>query len=115
MIICTIVGFTQLCSQDLKLGEFSAPDHAGISIRWLKIHIDLSQSMQGFVVKPPNGGGENIIPGGIWDLKYWLQKCIRDLNMDEWGLNYDDFKPSLVGSLPNREFWIWNNAAVSTV
>jgi hypothetical protein len=95
-------GLATFCSKDLELGEFAAPDHAGSSIRSLRNRIDLYQSMQGFTVKAPGGNERHIIPGGCWDLKNELQRAITDLKMDEWGLDYDDFKPSLVGNQPNR-------------
>jgi hypothetical protein len=102
MLRYMVFGFATFCSQDLKLGEFAAPDHAGSSIRSLRDRINLSQSMQGFNVKAPNGGEQHIVPGGCWDLKNELLRAITDLKMDEWGLDYDDFKPSLVGNRPNR-------------
>jgi hypothetical protein len=102
MLRYTVFGFATFCSKDLELGEFAAPDHAGSSIRSLRNRINLSQSMEGFKVKGPNGSERSIIPGGYWDLKNELQRTITDLKMDGWGLDYDDFKPSLVDNRPNR-------------
>ncbi|KAH8809258.1 hypothetical protein F5884DRAFT_901370 [Xylogone sp. PMI_703] len=95
MLRYMVFGFATFCSQDLKLGDFAVPDHAGSSIRLLRNHINLSQSMQGFSVGTSNGVRRHIHPGGSWDLKNELQKVISDLKMEEWGLDYDDFKPSL--------------------
>jgi hypothetical protein len=89
-------GLATFCSKDLELGEFAVPDHAGSSIRSLRNRINLSLSMQGFRVKGPNGTERYMIPGGRYDLKNELQRAITDLKMDEWGLDYDDFKLSLV-------------------
>ena len=102
MLRYTVFGFATFCSQDLELGEFAAPDHAGSSVRSLRNRIDLSLSMEGFKVKSPSGGVWFIDPGESWDLKNELQRAISDLKMDEWGLDYDDFKPPFVGNPPNR-------------
>lgn len=90
-------GFVTFCSQNLQLGEFGTPDHVECSIRWLRDRINLLQSTGGFTVCPPNvqGGGRFIIQGGPWDLKNELQTVMSGLNIDDWGLDYDDFKPSL--------------------
>jgi hypothetical protein len=89
-------GFVTFCSQDLQLREYGTSDHTGCSIRWLRDRINLLQSTQGFTVCPPNlhTSGRYIIQGGPWDLKNTLQTVMSDLNIDDWGLNYDDFKPS---------------------
>jgi hypothetical protein len=58
--------------------------------------------MQGFKVKAPNSSKRHIIPSGRWDLKNELQRAITDLKMDEWGLDYNDFKLSLVDNRLNR-------------
>ncbi|KAN0103381.1 hypothetical protein V8E51_011694 [Hyaloscypha variabilis] len=92
MLRSMVFGFATFCSQDLELGAFAAPDHAGNSIRSLENRINLSQSMQGFKAQSPSGSVQHILPGGIWDLKSELQKAITELKMDEWGLDYDDFK-----------------------
>jgi hypothetical protein len=109
-----VFGFATFCSKDLEIGEFAVPDYAGSSIRSLRHRINLSQSMGGFMVGGPNGSEQHIIPSGPWDLKNELQKAITDLKMDEWGLDYDDFKPSLVDNQPNR-VPVWNNTVASKV
>jgi len=102
MLRYMVFGYAKFFSQHLELGEFAAPDHAGSSIRSLRNRIDEFQSTEGFHVISPNGGRRHVISGGSWDLKKELQKTIIDLKMDEWGLVYDDFKPSLVDNKPNR-------------
>lgn len=98
-----VYGFATFCSQDLQLGALAAPDHAGNSIRLLKKRIDLSQSMQGFNVTSTGGRGRHIVAQGGFDLKYELQKAIKELEMDTWGLDYDDFKQSSASNRPNRD------------
>jgi hypothetical protein len=87
-------GFATLCSKDLRLGEFATPDHAGISIQSLKYHIDTLRSMKDFQVSSnsKNSNAQLIVPGGKWDLKKQLQKAIRDLKMEQWGLDYDKYR-----------------------
>jgi len=88
------LGYVTFSSRDLQLGEFRTPDHAGCSVVWLKRSIDSLKTMLGFTVCPPhNHGGRFIIEGGPWDVKKILQDAMADLNIDEWGLEYDDFKP----------------------
>ena len=101
MLRYMVFGFATFYPKDLELGEFAAPDHAGSSIRSLRNRINLSQSMQGIMVKAPDGVGRKIADGGCLDLKNELQKAITDLKMDEWGLDYDDFKASLVDNRSN--------------
>jgi hypothetical protein len=98
---CAVFGFAVFSSRDLKLGDFAAPDHAGTSIRSLRDSINALQSMEGFVVRAPSGGKGSIHSGGEFDLKSELQEAIKRLGMDEWGLEYDDFNPSLVDSRPD--------------
>lgn len=52
--------------------------------------------MKGFTVCPPNKhGGLWIIEGGAWDIQEKLQDAMTDLKIEEWGLDYDDFKPTI--------------------
>ncbi|KAE9366922.1 hypothetical protein N431DRAFT_445613 [Stipitochalara longipes BDJ] len=95
MLGCMAIGFATSWNQNLKVGNFAAPDHAGSSVRLLIEQIKQSQTMEGWTVQAPNEGASRfIIPGGKFDLKAELQKTIIDLKMDDWGLNYDDFKQS---------------------
>jgi hypothetical protein len=87
-----VYGVTVFHSRDLGLGEFAAADHAGSSIRSLKRSINSLQSMKGIKIRV--GHGQSIIhPGHPWEVVDDLKKGIDDLKMDEWGLDYDDFKP----------------------
>ncbi len=81
-------------SQDLELGEFSQPNHAGSSIRLLRSRISLFQSVEGFNIQSSKGTNRHVAIGGPWDLRNELEKAISDLKIDEWGLDYDDFKQS---------------------
>ncbi|KAF8859492.1 hypothetical protein BDZ45DRAFT_725244 [Acephala macrosclerotiorum] len=94
MLRCMAIGLAAVCSQDLELGEYAVADHAKSSIRSLISRIDLLQSMQCFEVTAPSGGNRHIFPGGSWDLKDTLLRAISGLKIDEWGLNYEDFKPA---------------------
>jgi hypothetical protein len=90
------LGFLSLCSQKLQLGEFRTPDHAGCSVGWLKRSINALESMKGFRVCPPNEHGcKSIVGGGGWDVKKKLQDAMTDLKIEEWGLDYDDFKSTV--------------------
>jgi hypothetical protein len=92
---CMVLGFASHCDQNLKLGNFAAPDYAGISVRSLEVKIDNLISMQGYHVGIPKIGKKRWINNnGIWDLKYNLQKAIKDLKMDGWGLEYNEFRRS---------------------
>ncbi len=102
MLAGMVLECATFCSQDLELGEFAAHDHAGRSICWLRDRINLSQSMANFKFVGPDNGKRYVIPDGNWDLKSELKRAITDLKMDEWGLDYDDFKPSPPNNRPNR-------------
>ncbi|KAH8803295.1 hypothetical protein F5884DRAFT_711969 [Xylogone sp. PMI_703] len=97
-----VFGFATFSSQYLKVGEFSLPDHAGSSVRSLKNSINSLPSVRGFAVTSPTGGVGEIINGGIWDLENKLQTAMNDLKMDDWGLEYDDFKPRAICNQQNR-------------
>jgi len=99
----TVFGWAAFHFQCLELGEFAAPYHAGYSIRSLRDRITSFQSVAGFDVVSPAGGRRHIIPRASWDLKNKLQRAITDLKMDEWGLNYDDFKPASIGNHLERD------------
>jgi hypothetical protein len=101
------LGYLTFSSRDLQLGEFRTPDHAGCSVGWLKRSINSLETMKGFTVCPPkNHGGRFIIEGGPWDVKGKLQDAMADLNIDEWGLEYDDFKPTMGPKRPNSDLAI---------
>jgi hypothetical protein len=93
MLRCLVIGSATCYAQDLKLGLFAVPDYASTSIRSLCNHMASTQSLEGHWVESPDGKRKHIIKDGRWDLKHKMQKAIVDLKMDEWGLNYDDFKP----------------------
>jgi len=93
MLQWLVIGSATFYSQDLKLGAFAIPDHAGTSIRSLCDRTALIQSLVGCIVEFPTGVRRHVLKDGVWDLKYKMQKAIDDLKMDEWGLDYDDFKP----------------------
>ena len=92
-------GFATFYTQHLELGKFATPDHAGSSIRSLKDRIDSFQSIEGFTVTSPSGNSRIF---NSWDLKKELQRAISDLNMNEWGLDYENYKPSHVCNQRNR-------------
>ena len=95
-------GYLTFSSQTLQLLEFGTPDHAGCSVMWLKRSINSLESTKGFTVCPPDKhGGRFIIEGGIWDLKKKLQDAMTDLKIEEWGLDYDDFKPTIGPKRPH--------------
>jgi len=83
-------GSATFLSQHLELGEFAAPDHAGSSISSLRSRLDSFYS------------GSTSLAGTGWDPKKKLQNAISDLKIDEWGLDYDNFKPSHVDNQSNR-------------
>ncbi|KAE8454334.1 hypothetical protein EG329_005259 [Mollisiaceae sp. DMI_Dod_QoI] len=94
MVKYMVFGHAIFYSQDLELGEFSRPNHAGSSIRLLRSRISLFQSVEGFNIQSSKGTNRHVAIGGSWDLRTELQKAISDLKIDEWGLDYDDFKQS---------------------
>jgi hypothetical protein len=98
MLRCLVIGSATCYAQDLKLGAFSVPDYASTSIRSLCDHIASTQSLERYTVESPDGKRKHIYKDGAWDLKHKMQKAIEDLKMDEWGLDYDDFKPVHVGN-----------------
>jgi hypothetical protein len=93
MLRCLVIGSATCYAQDLKLGLFAVPDYASTSIRSLCNHMASTQSLEGYWVESPDGKKQHINKDGPWDLKHKMQKAIEDLKMDEWGLDYDDFKP----------------------
>jgi hypothetical protein len=95
------LGSVSFVSRDLGLGEFASPDHAGISLRILSQRILHAHSLPKFVV---SSGTSRRIPnaGGIYDLKSHLQKAIDDLEMNEWGLEYNDYSPPNNHSRPDK-------------
>jgi hypothetical protein len=102
-----VFGYLTFSSRDLQLGEFRTPDHAGCSVAWLKRRIDSLKTMLGFTVCPPkNHSGRFIIEGGPWDVKKKLQDAMADLNIDEWGLEYEDFKPTMGPKRPDSDLAI---------
>ena len=101
------LGFLSLCSHKLQLGEFRTPDHAGCSVGWLKRSIDSLETMKGFTVCPRNKhGGRYIIEGGTWDVQKKLQDAMANLNIDEWGLDYKDFKQTTGPKRPDSDLAI---------
>jgi hypothetical protein len=93
MVGCLVIGSATRYAQDLKLGAFAVPDYPSTSIRSLCDHMASTQSLEGYRVESPNGEKEHVVKDGPWDLKHKMQKAIENLKMDEWGLDYDDFKP----------------------
>lgn len=94
-------GYLTFSSQTLKLGEFGTPDHAGCSVMWLRRSINSLETTKGFTVCPPNHkGGRMIKEGGPCDLKKQLQDAMTNLKIEEWGLDYDDFKPTMGPTRP---------------
>jgi hypothetical protein len=92
-----IFGFMTFSSQNLQLGEFSTPGHAGWSVRLLESRINSLINVENFTVCPQKNirAGRSVAQGGIWDLKTKLQGVMTDLKIDEWGLDYDCFKPTM--------------------
>lgn len=97
-----VFGFATFYSRDLELGDFAAPDHVGTSVRSLSNRIDSFQSIEHTKIIALTRDPRCYTSGGGWDLKRMLQRAIRDLEMDGWGLDYDNFKPSQVDNQPNR-------------
>jgi hypothetical protein len=93
MLRCLVIGSATCSAQDLKLGAFAVPDYASTSIYSLCNQIASTESLEGCWVESPAHSGKHIDKYGVWDLKYKMQRVIEDLKMNEWGLNYDDFKP----------------------
>jgi hypothetical protein len=60
--------------------------------------MNLFESTQGFIVKTSEGKTSQIGSCESWDPKKELRRAINDLKIDEWGLEFDDFKPSLDGN-----------------
>jgi hypothetical protein len=93
MVGCLVLGSATYYAQDLKLGAFAVPDYASTSIRSLCDHTASTQPLDKYYVESPDGTKHHVVKDGNWDLKHKMQKAIEDLKMDEWGLDYDDFKP----------------------
>ncbi|CZR66800.1 uncharacterized protein PAC_16701 [Phialocephala subalpina] len=103
MIRRMVLGDATFCSQALKIGEYATPDHNGSSVYLLKDRIERMQSTTGFFVhkEGSNGRDDSFVPvGGPFDLKHALQKAIDELKIEAWGLDYDDFKPTILGKRP---------------
>jgi hypothetical protein len=96
MVRWLVIGSATCFAQDLKLGPFAMPDHASTSIRSLCDHVASTQSLDVYWVEAPDGKKKHALKDGLWDLKNKMQKAIKDLKMDEWGLDYDDFRPVYV-------------------
>jgi Holliday junction resolvasome RuvABC ATP-dependent DNA helicase subunit len=91
MLRCMVFGFAEFCSQDFELGAFAALDYSGSSIRSLKIRIDQIEKLSDFTVKTSTDS-RSVVENDYFDLKNQLQKAMNNLKMDEWGLDYNDFK-----------------------
>jgi len=85
-------GHAAFLAQELELGEFAALDHAGNSIRMVSDRIKSAQYIHGVNVSSPSSKKQHIVQGGSWDLKHILEKAVKDLNMDDWGVEYADIK-----------------------
>ncbi|KUJ11366.1 uncharacterized protein LY89DRAFT_723173 [Mollisia scopiformis] len=94
MLVSMVLGNAMFCSQELQLGDFALPDYAGSSVRLLREGIDVVQTANGLMIKAKKEADTSryIQDGGRWDLNYKLEEAIKALNMDGWGLNFDDFK-----------------------
>ena len=93
MLKFLVFGHATFLTQELKLGEFAASDHAGSSIRMVLDRIKSAQYTNNVNVKSPSGDPRNIVEGGPWDLKHTLEKAINKLNIDKWGVEYTDTEP----------------------
>jgi hypothetical protein len=91
MLRYLVIGSATCYTRDLKLGAFAVPDYASTSIRSLCDQIASTQSLEGCQVYSPDR--QMFYVNQFWDSKYRMRKVIEDLKMDEWGLDYDDFKP----------------------
>lgn len=96
MVRWLVIGSATCFAQDVKLGVFAVPDHASTSIRSICNHVDSTQSLDVYFVESPDYTKRHVLKDGVWDLKYRMQNAIEDLKVDEWGLDYDDFKPVYV-------------------
>jgi hypothetical protein len=103
MLRYLVFGFATFCSQNFELAEFAAPDYAGDSIRLLRDPIKSLQSMKDFKIQAPNVCNRKIVASGAWDLKNKLQKAVDKLKLNDWGLNYDEFKPSFSTNRVDRK------------
>ncbi|KAH8805128.1 hypothetical protein F5884DRAFT_885137 [Xylogone sp. PMI_703] len=100
LLICIALALVTFNYQEFRLGDFARPDYAGGSVSALRYEIQSSQSMQGFCITSPDGDRIGFDSG--WDLKNELEKAMDDLKIDDWYLEYDDFKPSLVDGRQRR-------------
>lgn len=93
LIMCRYLayGSASYIARDLSLGDYSLPDYAGMSILFLRGHLQSVPSYNRVSVNTPDGKGRSFKEGG-WDLKYDLEKAMKKLELDTWGLNFDDFK-----------------------
>ncbi|KAN0092035.1 hypothetical protein V8E51_017882 [Hyaloscypha variabilis] len=90
------MGHTSFYLRHLELAEFAKDGHVGSSIRLLSDRVDSFPSMANFSVVGPHGSSTWILPGTPFDLKSELQGFLAVLRTEEWGLDYNMFKPSPV-------------------
>lgn len=88
------LGCATFYSQDLELGQFAALDYAGTSIRSLAGRIDSLHSLRDVIAEAPDRRRGRMSKD--MNLKKQLQKTLIDLNMDEWGLDYNEFTLQVV-------------------
>lgn len=92
MVRCMQLGFLML--QGEKLGVEAGGD-PGISVRMLQSRATSMFDPMGWNMKlvTRHYSSQPAVPV---DYKGAVSKCIENLKMDEWGLNYDDFQPPQV-------------------
>lgn len=96
---CVLLGFVGL---QIERFGFEQPDHSGISVRWLEKSIECMPDMTNYLFKESSSRW-NCATLSRGTVKGILSKCIEDLKIDEWGLDYDDFKPSPVRNDPEGD------------
>ena len=84
-----VFGHATFLGRKMRLGEFAAPGHAGISIREVSDRIESAQDTNKFVVTTLKGSSKGRWDR-TWDLKGRLKKVVEDLDMDNWGIEYSN-------------------------
>jgi hypothetical protein len=87
---CGIVTFQ---CQTLQLGKFTAPNHAGNSIKMLEARLRDVQSIKAFkdtnLFSRYSSLRDKI---AVWDMTEVLKITVNNLGSNTWSLDYNDFK-----------------------
>lgn len=94
MIQCTAIGCVVSCCQILQVGIFAAPDYSGVSVCGA-----ISATQQLALLRDARVFTTDdrsltlrINPTSSWDVNKQVQDAVDGLQVDEWGLDYENFK-----------------------